>query len=80
MISIDVGYDAGKQIHRRKRQMKCRFTRVGFTGFGYICFGSVNVLEPKKSSNEFIARESELSGYIQFGWMADIEAKTLCIG
>lgn len=30
MISTDVGYDAGKKVHGRKRQLKCRYVRALF--------------------------------------------------
>lgn len=32
MISTDVGYDAGKKVHGRKRQLKCRYVRALFCG------------------------------------------------
>ena len=54
MISTDVGYDAGKKIHGRKRHLT-----VDLLGLVLRAKPprSVNVKERKKSSNEFTIQE-----------------------
>ncbi|MEO0843950.1 MAG: hypothetical protein AAF063_34425 [Cyanobacteria bacterium J06643_5] len=40
MISEEVGYDAGKQVHGRKRHLSVDLCLISFTGFSYIRFSS----------------------------------------
>jgi hypothetical protein len=79
MISLDVGYDAGKQIHGRKRHLSVDL--LGLVLRVLVTSASVPEREgANKSSNEFIAWKIRSSDYIQCGWTGDIGGKTLCDG
>ncbi len=78
MISLEVGYDAGKQIHGRKRHLSVDL--LGLVLRVLVTSVFQNVREQSLSSNEFMIQEIRSSDCTQFGWTEDTGGKILCGG